>query len=141
MSIKDFKISPEVAAEGLWVGFSANADGTIPAVKLARTSKANKKYWAAMSKAQKDHRRQLQTDTLSAEQDAQITLNVFANTAVLDWRHIQPEDDGVELAFNIENVKSLLGNPEWEVFYNQLAEEAAKIGNIREGQINDEVKN
>ncbi len=141
MGIKDFKINPEVAQSGLWVAFSANADGTIPAVLLARTSKANKPYWAAMAAAQKKYRRQIQTDTLTPEQDAEIALVVFCEKAVLNWRHIQPEDDGVELKFSSEAAKELLGAPEWEVFYNQLTEEAAKIGNIREDQIKVETKN
>lgn len=141
MSIKSLKINPDVAQEGLWVGFPDNADKTIPAVKLARMSKANKRYWAAMSDAQKKYRRQLQTETLTPDQDAAISLEVFCNTIVLDWRHIQPEDDGVDIPFNKENVKALLENPEWEVFYSMLVEEAGKIGNVRDQQIETEAKN
>lgn len=141
MGLKDYKINPETAEAGLWVGFSANADKSIPAFKLARTSKANKKYHAALAKAQKDFRRQIQTDTLSESQSAEIMLEVFCNTVVLDWRHIQPEDDGKEIPFNKENVKALLSAPEWEVLYGELVTEAAKIGNIRDEQVKSDAKN
>jgi hypothetical protein len=52
-------------------------------------------------------------DTVTPEEDELITATIFAEANVADWEHFQPDDDGVELPFSLENVMTVLTNPDW----------------------------
>ncbi|HWT40490.1 MAG TPA: hypothetical protein VN081_04480, partial [Dongiaceae bacterium] len=110
MSIKSkFKQDVSKANEGVWFDYPANADGSIPRVKLARFGRSNKRWLAAFREATKD----LDTDNLSPEEDFQITVQVFCESVLQGWENMQPEDDGKPLDFTVGNAITFLSNPEW----------------------------
>ena len=126
MSIKKFKQDGGKANEGVWFDYPANADGSIPRVKLAREGRSNKKWLAVFREVTKD----LDTDNLSPEEDFGVGVEVFAKAVVLDWEHIQPNDDGVELANDLGARIALLSDPDWTDFYTDLKDKANKRENF-----------
>lgn len=121
--------------EGRWFEIEAgrNKDGSIPSFKMARMSANNPAYQAAMERVYKDHGIAIENDTLGNETARPIILKVFAETVLIDWRNIQPEDDGVELPFTADNVVKLMDDmPD---LYEVLAKEAKKIGNYQKREL------
>lgn len=142
MSLKSMRINAEVAAAGEWCDFpEPNADGTIPGFRLSRPSKANSAYTKSVNKARRKHKRAIQLETLPDSVADAEALNSFVETCVHDWRNIQPEDDGNNLAFSAEAAKALLGDPAWESLYDWVATEASRVGNERSAVLEDEGKN
>lgn len=110
MSLKDkFKADSSLVRDGVWFDLEKNADGTRARVKLRRNGRGNPKW----STAFRAHTADRDMEAVSPEEDELITAEVFAEANVVDWEHIQPEDDGVELPFSIENAKKLLSDPDW----------------------------
>lgn len=120
MSIKKFKQDGSKANDGVWFDYPANADGTIPRVKLAREGRSNKKWLAIFRDVTKD----LDTDNLSAEEDFATGVEVFSRAVVLAWENIQPDDNGVALDDTVEARISLLSDPDWTDFYTDLKDKA-----------------
>lgn len=145
MALKDqFKTDANAARDGVWFEYTANSDGTIPAFKLARASKHNKKYITAMRKFSDKY----QTDeglpdfsSLDENEADKMLLDVFADTIILDWRNIQPNDDGVVLEFNRANVVALLGDEDWLDLYKDLEAKAKRAGNFRQKSLEAQAKN
>lgn len=128
MSIKSkFKQDVSKANEGVWFDYPANADATIPRVKLARFGRTNKKWLAAFREATKD----LDTDNLSQDEDFQITVQVFCESVLLGWEHMQPEDDGVELEYSTANAIKFLSDPEWTDFFADLQQKSNARDNFK----------
>ncbi len=117
--------------EGKWFEIEAakNKDGTVPGFKMARMSANNPAYQAAMERLYKEHGFSIENDTLGNETARPIILKVFADTVLLDWRNVQPNDDGVNQPFTQENVIALMDDmPD---LYEVLAKEAKKLGNFQ----------
>lgn len=113
MSLKSrFKSDSKSANDGVWFEFEANADGTLPAFKLARQSIQNKKYRKALRDSQNKGR--------SPEMDV-LLMDLFLNTVLVDWRNLQPEDDGVVLEYSEENAKEFFKNEDWTDLYTELS--------------------
>lgn len=127
MSIKKFKQDGSKANEGVWFDYPANADGTVPRVKLAREGRSNKRWLAIFREVTKE----LDTDNLSAEEDFKTGVEVFAKAVVLDWEHIQPNDDGVSLDNTVEARIALLADPDWTDFYSDLKDKANERANFK----------
>lgn len=109
MSLRSqFKTDPKAVVEGVWHSFDANPDGSIPRFLVARTSFSNPKYAKAVSDAKAKNGDR----TLSEEQERQQNNEIFLSV-LLNWEHVQPEDDGVELPFSNENAEKLLLDPHW----------------------------
>lgn len=126
MSIKKFKQDGSKANEGVWFDYPANADSTIPRVKLAREGRSNKKWLATFRDVTKD----LDTDNLSAEEDFATGVEVFSRAVILAWENIQPNDDGNALEDTVEARIALLGDPDWTDFYTDLKDKANKRENF-----------
>jgi hypothetical protein len=115
MSLKGrFKTSSVLVREGVWFDVDENEDGTKCRVKLRRSGRANP-FWGP---AFRDHTAGKDMETIPPEEDELITANVFAEANVVEWEHFQPEDDGVELEFSMDNVKSILTDPDWVELLN-----------------------
>jgi hypothetical protein len=127
VSIKKFKQNGASANDGVWFAFDANADNTIPRVKLAREGRSNKKWLATY----RDTTKGVDTDELSTEADFAMGVEVFAKAVVLDWEHIQPNDDGVEVPFETSRVIALLSDPDWTDFYTDLKDKANDRKNFK----------
>lgn len=127
MSIKQFKQDGKKANEGTWFDYPANADGTIPRVKLAREGRSNKKWLATFREVTKD----LDTDNLSAEEDFATGVEVFCKAVVLAWENIQPNDDGDAWFDTAEARIKLLSDPDWTDFYTDLKDKANSRDNFK----------
>lgn len=145
MSLKTaFKTNAAVATEGVWFDYTENADGTTPGFKLARAGRQNKKYSIALRKmAEKQAGRAgvANFDTLSSVESDKLALELIVDHVLLDWRNIQPEDDGVVLPFSRENALALLGNPDWADLLSDLEEKALNADNFREKVLQAQAKN
>ena len=106
---KKFKTSRRLVDEGVWFDVTTNADGTIARVKLRRHGRANR-HWVA---AYREHTAGKDMETITVEEDEAITVGVFVEACLVDWEHLQLEDDGVELPFSKENALTLLSDPDW----------------------------
>lgn len=132
MSMKDkFKTDAQLANDGVWVTYEKNSDGTIPAIKLARASKQNKKFQQAA--------RKLQEATGEAADEEYITL--FADCVVLDWRNMQPEDDGVVLPYSKEAAAKLLCDPNWSDLFDDIVDKSHSTAAFREATLAGQAKN
>lgn len=109
MSLKKFRTSSKLVTEGAWFNITENSDKTKCRVKLRRSGRANRKWLVSM----REHTADIDTDSLSPEEDAKLMATVFAESCVVDWEHLQPEDDGNNLAFSDDNAVNLLTDPEW----------------------------
>lgn len=142
-----FKTDTAAASGGVWFDYSSlpNADGTIPGFKLARMSKHNKPYLAAMRKL---------TDIFDTAEDGSITVppaeeekaedamrEAFVSTVLVDWRNFQPNDDGVALPFSLDAARQLFADPAWIDLYGDLTEKARKNANFREKAQQAQAKN
>jgi hypothetical protein len=110
LSLKSkFKVDATLARDGKWFDVCQNKDGSKCRVKLRRAGRGNPLWSVAFREHTKDH----DMDMVTPEEDEVITANIFAEANVADWEHFQPEDDGVELPFSVENARSILADPDW----------------------------
>lgn len=141
-----FKTDPKAVTDGAWVEFEPNSDGSIPAVKLTRQSTQNKKYMKAMRKVAErftDHSGKIDfdsTEELSEASNAAF-LDILINVSVVDWKNIQPCDDGVELEYTPANAGTLLRDPAWTDFAAELRAKATDIAAFRAKVLEAHTKN
>jgi hypothetical protein len=110
MSLKSkFKTSATAVRDGVWFDVCENSDKTKCRVKLRRSGRGNP-LW---SSAFREHTKDQDMDAVSAVEDELITANIFAEANVADWEHFQPEDDGRDLEFSVENARTILTDPDW----------------------------
>jgi hypothetical protein len=110
MSMKSkFKTSSALVREGVWFDVDKNSDGSQCRVKLRRAGRGNP-HWAASFR---EHTADRDMENLSPEEDEIITANVFAEANVVEWENFQPEDDGANLEFSVDNAKMILTDPDW----------------------------
>lgn len=147
MSLKNkFKTNSAAAGSGVWVIFenAKNADGTVPAFKLARMSKQNKGYMTAMRRITEKYKTasgEFDASRISDEEGEKILLEVFVDNVLLSWRHVQPEDDGKSLEFTKENALKLLADPDWLDLVTELRAIAENAHNFKQAAIEADVKN
>lgn len=104
-----FKTSSALVREGVWFDVAENTDGSMCRVKLRRAGRGNP-HWATAFRA---HTADVDMENISPEEDEVITANVFAEANVVDWENFQPEDDGQNLEFSVENARAILTDPDW----------------------------
>lgn len=147
MSLKSkFKTDSTAAREGVWFDYSSapNADGSVPGFKLARTSKHNKRYTAAIRKFSEKYQGEngaVDFSSLNEEESDKILLRVFIDTVLLDWRNFQPDDDGKNLDFSKDNALAILGSDDWSDLYIDLNDKARAASNFRQKAIEAQAKN
>lgn len=144
MSLNKFKTDLKAAQDGIEFKYPANADGSIPSVRLARMSKHNKAYTKAVNKATKnmvDENGDFDTGSMSEQEADSTLLAIFADTVLVGWDNIQPEDDGVALEFNRENVIALLSQPEWVDLYDDFNAKAKRSQNYSAKKLRAAAKN
>lgn len=84
-----FGTDKKAEAEGRWVDFPANDDGTIPRVKLARMSANNPKFQARAEAVARDLQLDISLDLLTNEKARKPMLDLFDETIILGWENIQ----------------------------------------------------
>ena len=104
-----FKTSSALVREGVWFDVAENTDGSKCRVRLRRSGRGNPQ-WAVSFR---EHTKGLDMEAVSPEEDELITANVFAEANVVDWENFQPEDDGQNMPFSVENAKMILTDPDW----------------------------
>jgi hypothetical protein len=104
-----FKTSAAAVRDGVWFDVCENKDGSKCRVKLRRAGRGNPLWSVAF----REHTKDRDMDAVTPEEDEVITANIFAEANVADWEHFQPEDDGVELPFTTDNVRTILSDPDW----------------------------
>lgn len=135
---KQFGTNKEAEQEGVWVEYGPNDDGTIPAFKIARAGKSNKKWLKAVERATKPHRRAMELGTIDNVLAEKLMRDVFAESVLTDWRNVQ-DKDGKPLAFSkAEAVALLEALPE---LYDDLNEKASKAAMFRDEALENEAKN
>lgn len=144
MSLKTrFKTDAVAASGGVWVDYSAypNKDGSIPGFLLARVSKQNKRYQAAIRELTRDAAIGANGLPDTSALDDSALVEIFVRTVLLDWRNFQPNDDGFPLPFTEENAKQILLDAGWTDLYDDLVEKAQSAGTFREKVTENEAKN
>jgi hypothetical protein len=124
MSLKGkFKTDATMTKDGVWFDLADNSDGSKCRIKLRRHGRSNRDWVNAFRK----HTADKDMETITAEEDEAITANTFAEACVVDWEHFQPEDDGVELPFSVENAVGIFLDPDW----NDLLKECQTLAGTR----------
>lgn len=112
-----FKTDAKKEVDGITVEFpnAVNEDGTVPAFIVGRTSKTNKQYQAALTKAAAPYQRQLQLKVDVSAQLEKAFLDVYCATILRGWSNVpmadvtgNPEDKGYA-DFSKQNALALLG--------------------------------
>jgi hypothetical protein len=123
-----FKTSSALVKEGVWFDVAENSDGSMCRVKLRRAGRGNP-MWSAAFRA---HTADVDMENISPEEDEVITANVFAEANVADWEHFQPEDDGVEMEFSVDNARAILTDPDWVELLKDWQTKANRIADFQE---------
>ena len=135
---KQFGTNKEAEQAGIWIEYGPNDDGTIPAFKIARAGKSNKKWLKTVERLTKPHRRAMELGTIAPELAEKIMREVFVDSVLTDWRNIL-DKDGNPLQFNAQNALALFESlPE---LYDDLNEKAGKAASFREEEVEAEAKN
>lgn len=89
----EYKTDREKEANGIPVEVGSNEDGSTPTFVIARASKTNKAYQAALSKGSAPYQRQIQLkhDNIG-EQLEKVFLDVFCTTIVRGWSNVLMAD-------------------------------------------------
>jgi hypothetical protein len=125
MSLKSqFKTEAALVRDGTWFDVTTNSDGSKCRVKLRRSGRGNPLWGIAFREQTKD----VDTEALTPQEDAVIMGRTMAQAAVVDWENMQPEDDGVNLEFSVENATNLLTDPDW---LDLLTDWQAKASDIK----------
>ncbi len=133
-----FATNKDAEVEGVWVEYGANEDGSIPAFKISRMSKANKKYTKSLERATRPHRRAIELETMNNDLAERLFMEVFVDTVLLDWKCIK-QRDGEELEFCKKNALKLFEDlPE---LYDDLQEKAKKASLFRDETLEEEAGN
>jgi hypothetical protein len=129
MSLKNrFKTSAALVEEGVWFDVTTNTDKSKCRVKLRRSGRGNK-HWVS---AFRERTAGLDPEAMSVEEDEAVTAQVFVDACVVDWEHMQPDDDGNELAFSKEAALTLLGDPEWVELLKDWQNKANNISGFQD---------
>lgn len=134
-----FKTNTEQEREGKWFDLQGviNPDGSTPGFRMARMSRSNPTYQAAMEKHGKDLRQALEMDVLTEDMAGPIMRGVFIDTILLDWRNVYDEA-GVKLPYSKAEAASLMEDlPD---LYMLLVSEAQKLGNFRATKLEEVAK-
>ena len=106
---KKFKTSSRLVEEGAWFDVTQNTDKTLCRVRLRRSGRGNRAWVASF----RDNTADVDMDNLSVEEDEAITAKVFVEACVVDWEHLQLDDDGHETPFTPERALEILSDPDW----------------------------
>ncbi len=123
MSLKSaYKTNLSSVNEGIEVKINSekNKDGTVPTFTIARKSGQNKNYIKAVNKSTDNLLSKFgvtEMSKLSSEQDKELTLSWFIDTILLDWKNVEPDDDGVKVPYSKENAKKLFSDESWHDLY------------------------
>jgi len=139
MSIfNQFETDQDAEKDGIWIEYGENEDGTIPAFKVSRMSKNNKRYSKALDRATRPHRRAIELETLKDDTAERVFMEVFVDTILMDWKNIQTKQ-GSEIALTKEKALEIFNAlPE---LYEDLQNNARKASLFRQEALEEESGN
>ncbi len=134
MSLKGkFKTSSAAVRDGVWFDVTENSDKTKCRVRLRRAGRGNPLWSVAF----REHTKDRDMESISPEEDEIITGNIFAEGMVVDWEHFQPDDDGQDMPFSIENAKTILTDPDWIQLLQDWQNKAGSLEPFQAGKSKD----
>lgn len=143
---KQYKTNNALETEGVAVPIGEpNEDGSIPTLVIGRTSKSNKPYQAALSKAAAPFQRQLQMKVDVSQQLEKAFMEVFCDTILRGWSNILLSDvtgnetDTGYAEFSKQNALSLFNRlPD---IYEFAQEQASNVSLFLEHSREENAKN
>jgi hypothetical protein len=142
MGLKSFKTDSSAMSDGIWVDLPDNADGSTPAVRLRGNGSFDDGYTKALRAKMKPYAKVFEFES---ERNTQIkerlVKEVVCEYVIADWRNMQPNDDGQELAFNIDNVKQIVFDPEYRPFLNFVLEQSSDYEKFNRANLEATAKN
>jgi len=135
---KQFSTDKNLEKVGIVLEYGPNSKGEEIEIRIARAGGANKRYDTLLEVRLKPHRRQIQAETFSREQQEKIFLDVFAETVVLGWNNVEDADGNV-MDFNKENVIKLFTDlPD---LYEDVKAQSGKAALFRQQVLEEDAKN
>jgi hypothetical protein len=127
-----FETDTKAEAEGKWFNFPPNKDGSKPGFKLARMSRSNPRYLAALESVMKTFKTEIKLEILSEEMAYEPFLEIFLDTILIDWRNVQ-DKNGVTIPYSRDNAKELF--EKLPSLYEILREQANSLVNFRSTEV------
>lgn len=128
-----FKTNNKLEKEGVTIDY-----GEAGKFVIARMGGENSAYAKYLRAKLKQYKFQIDTDSLPADTERQILLDVFVKTVLLGWDGVTDEN-GKEIRFSEENAKKLLSD--LPVLFDDLRSKAQDYTNFRQEELKVEAKN
>ncbi len=140
-----YKTNQTKEVNGITVCKGRNADGSKIEFILARMSKANKRYMAALEKVNAEHKTAIDRGRMKGDEAEEIFMAVFVKTVLLGWNNVllsdvtgNKEDKGFA-PFSAENATKLFKNlPD---LYEDLQTDAQKATLFQDAEMEEKAKN
>jgi hypothetical protein len=148
----NYKTDEKKEVNGVTVTKGKNADGSKIEFILARMSKANKRYMAALERVSAEHKSAIDRGRLKGDEAEEIFMGVFVKTVLLGWNNVvatdvtgEPEkeykkgDKLVFADFSVANATKLFTRlPD---LYDELQEDAKKATLFQDAEQEEKAKN
>jgi hypothetical protein len=144
---KTFKTDQNLEVEGVEIEVGINEfNGEPMTIRIARMSKANKRYTKRLEAVTRPHQSAIQNESLDNELAQKMLQGVFVDTILLGWNNVPKYDlTGVEadkdvlLDYNRENALALFA--EMPDLYDDWEDRAKKAASFREKEREDAAGN
>ena len=130
MDLNKLKLDSAKDAEGVWVNIGDGAE-----IKVARIG--TKEYNKVVKAVTGPHRTAIERGYMNDEEADKLSAKIFSQAVLLDWKGIQI--DGVEVPYSQEKAAEILGNPDFSEFRGLVSDEAHKMDNFRQNEIETDV--
>jgi hypothetical protein len=138
--LRTYKMDAVKSNSGVLVPFpqAENADGTVPAFRLARMSQNNSRYTKALEFECRPYKREIELGALDKETDRKIAVKVFCQTILLGWENVK-DANGADIPFGERAANQLL--IELPDLYLELTKHAQEMSLFRQGELESDAKN
>ncbi|MFZ4857906.1 MAG: hypothetical protein ACOYL3_16070 [Desulfuromonadaceae bacterium] len=107
-------------------------------IRIARAGGSNRRYSDLLTKKLRPFKRQLENETMDPDAGTRVMAEVYADTVILGWEGVQ-NAEGKNLDFNRDNVIKIMTDlPD---LFRDIQEQALKMANFREAELDDDRKN
>lgn len=134
----DYGTNKDSEKKGVWFEYGPNEDGTVPAFKLSRMGKGNKKYAKLIESRMKPHRQALKLGALSPELANEILMGVFIDSVLVDSRNIQDKEGNVVKLDKAAATKLFKDLPD---LFDDLQSKAEDMTSFRDEEVEEDAKN
>lgn len=134
---KTFKTDTRAEVEGVEIEVGMNDHNNLPiTIRIARMSKANKKYTKRLEAVTRPHQSAINNESLDNDVAAKLMQNVFVDTILLGWNNLPKSEltgidtDSDDLPFTRDNALALFA--ELPDMYDDWEDRAKKSAAFRE---------